>query len=65
MPANRKGDEFDDAIIQHCRQHYNLLIGDRMAERIKIEIGSAFPFEEEKNMVVKGRDYYKNCCCSR
>tara|TARA_Y100001970_G_scaffold290915_1_gene426237 strand:- start:558 stop:1604 length:1047 start_codon:yes stop_codon:yes gene_type:complete len=50
------GDEFDEAIIQHCRQHYNLLIGDRMAERIKIEIGSAFPFEEEKNMVVKGRD---------
>jgi rod shape-determining protein MreB len=50
------GDKFDEAIIHHCRQHYNLLIGERMAERIKIEIGSAFPFEEEKNMVVKGRD---------
>ena len=50
------GDEFDDAIIQHCRQHYNLLIGERMAERVKIEIGSAYPFEEEKNMIVKGRD---------
>ena len=50
------GDEFDDAIIHHCRQHYNLLIGERMAERIKIEIGSAFPFEEEKTMFVKGRD---------
>lgn len=50
------GDEFDEAIIQHCRVNYNLLIGDRMAERVKIEIGSAKPFEEEKNMVVKGRD---------
>ena len=50
------GDEFDEAIIQHCRQNYNLLIGDRMAERIKIEIGSAIPFEDEKTMAVKGRD---------
>lgn len=50
------GDEFDEAIIQHCRQHYNLLIGDRMAERVKIEIGSAYPFEEERTMMVKGRD---------
>ncbi|MDC0036626.1 rod shape-determining protein [bacterium] len=50
------GDEFDDAIIHHCRQHYNLLIGERMAERVKIEIGSAFPFDEEKNLPVKGRD---------
>jgi rod shape-determining protein MreB len=50
------GDEFDEAIIQHCRQNYSLLIGDRMAERIKIEIGSAIPFEDEKTMAVKGRD---------
>ncbi len=50
------GDEFDESIIHHCRQHYNLLIGERMAERIKIEIGSAFPFEQEKTMFVKGRD---------
>lgn len=50
------GDAFDATIIQHCRQHYNLLIGERMAERVKIQIGSAFPFEEEKDMVVKGRD---------
>ncbi|RAP30297.1 rod shape-determining protein [Candidatus Marinamargulisbacteria bacterium SCGC AG-343-D04] len=50
------GDEFDQAIIQHCRQHYNLLIGERMSERVKIEIGSASPFEKEKNMIVKGRD---------
>ncbi|RAP29863.1 rod shape-determining protein [Candidatus Marinamargulisbacteria bacterium SCGC AG-414-C22] len=50
------GDEFDEAIIQHCRQNYNLLIGDQMAERVKIEIGSAIPFETEKNLEVKGRD---------
>ena len=50
------GDEFDDAIISHCRRHYNLLIGERMAEQIKIEIGSAIPFEKEKNAQAKGRD---------
>ena len=50
------GDEFDQAIITHCRKNYNLLIGERMAERIKIEIGSAYPFEEEKTMEVRGRD---------
>ena len=50
------GDEFDDAIISHCRKNYNLLIGERMAERVKIDIGSAFPFEEEKTIEVRGRD---------
>jgi rod shape-determining protein MreB len=50
------GDEFDESIISHCRKNYNLLIGERMAERIKIEIGSAYPFEEEKSMPVRGRD---------
>lgn len=50
------GDEFDEAILSHCRKHYNLLIGERMAERIKIEIGSAYPFEEERTMQVTGRD---------
>ena len=50
------GDDFDEAIIQHFRRAYNLLIGERMAERVKIEIGSAFPFDEEKNLPVKGRD---------
>lgn len=50
------GDEFDEAIISHCRKNYNLLIGERMAERIKIEIGSAYPFEEERTMEVRGRD---------
>ncbi len=50
------GDEFDDAIIAHCKKNYNLLIGERMAERIKMDIGSAYPFEEEKVMEVRGRD---------
>lgn len=49
-------DEFDEAIINHCRKNYNLLIGERMAERIKIEIGSAYPLLEEKTMEVSGRD---------
>jgi len=50
------GDEFDDAIIDHCRKSYNLLIGERMAEQVKIRIGSCVPFSEEKTMDVTGRD---------
>ena len=50
------GDKFDDTIISHCRKNYNLLIGERMAEKVKIDIGSAIPFEKEKTMEVKGRD---------
>jgi rod shape-determining protein MreB and related proteins len=50
------GDEFDECIISHCRKNYNLLIGERMAEKIKMEIGSAYPFEEDRTMEVRGRD---------
>ena len=50
------GDEMDEAIAQHMRRTYNLMIGEATAERIKIEIGSAYPMEEEKTMEVKGRD---------
>jgi len=50
------GDEFDSAIIDHCRKSYNLLIGERMAEQVKIRIGSSIPFSEEKTMDVTGRD---------
>ncbi len=50
------GDEMDDAIIQHCRRAYNLLIGERTAEDIKISIGSAFPMKEEQTIDVRGRD---------
>ena len=49
------GDEMDEAIIQYIKK-YNLLIGERTAEQIKIEIGSAFPLDEPMTMEVKGRD---------
>ena len=50
------GDEFDNSIIQFIKKKYNLLIGERTAENIKIQIGSAFPFEQEESMQVKGRN---------
>jgi len=50
------GDEMDQAIIQHLKKTYNLMIGERTAENIKIEIGSAFVMDEETHMAVKGRD---------
>jgi rod shape-determining protein MreB len=50
------GDEMDEAIIQHLKKTYNLLIGERMAEEIKIKIGSAYPLDEEMTMEVRGRD---------
>lgn len=50
------GDNMDDAIIQHLRKHYNLLIGERTAEDIKISIGSARWEGEEEQYEVRGRD---------
>jgi rod shape-determining protein MreB len=50
------GDKMDEAIVQYIKRKYNLLIGDRMAENIKIEIGEAFPGGEVRSMEVKGRD---------
>jgi len=50
------GDEMDAAIIEYLRKTYNLLIGERTAEEIKIRIGSAYPLEEELSMDVRGRD---------
>lgn len=50
------GDEMDEAIIQYMKRAYNLMIGERTAEQIKISIGSAYPLEEEMSMEVKGRD---------
>ena len=49
------GNELDDAIMQHARKAHNLLIGERTAERIKIEIGSAAPLDQSMTMEVKGR----------
>ncbi len=50
------GDEMDMAIMEYLRKTYNLMIGERTAEEIKIRIGSAYPLEEELNMDVRGRD---------
>ncbi len=50
------GDAMDEAIIQHLKRTYNLLVGERTAEEIKIRIGSGFPLEEELKMEAKGRD---------
>lgn len=50
------GDKFDEAIISYMKRAYNLLIGEQTAERIKIEIGSAFPLEKELTLEVKGMD---------
>ena len=50
------GDEMDTAIIQHLKRTYNMMVGDRTAEEIKIAIGSAYALKEELQMQVKGRD---------
>ena len=50
------GDEMDEAIINYARQKYNLLIGQRMAERAKITIGSAYPLPEEQTITLRGRN---------
>ena len=50
------GDECDEAVINHLKKNYNLMIGERTAEEVKIKIGSAYPLEEESTMEVKGRD---------
>ncbi|HIT18048.1 MAG TPA: rod shape-determining protein [Candidatus Fimivivens faecavium] len=50
------GDEFDSAIIQYVKRKHNLLIGERTAESIKIAIGSAYPYEDEQPMEIKGRN---------
>jgi rod shape-determining protein MreB len=50
------GDEMDEAVIEYLKKTYNLMIGERTAEEIKINIGSAYPLEEEMTMEVKGRD---------
>jgi rod shape-determining protein MreB len=50
------GDKMDEAILNYVKRKYNVLIGERTAELIKIEIGTAYPLDEIQNMVVKGRD---------
>src|SRR6266487_3633796 len=50
------GNEMDEAIIQYIKRKYNLLVGERTAEQIKMEIGSAYPLEKPLTMEVKGRN---------
>jgi rod shape-determining protein MreB len=50
------GDEIDGAIVNYMKRAYNLLIGERTAEEIKLRVGSAYPLDEEITMEVKGRD---------
>jgi len=50
------GDEFDESIISFVKKKYNMLIGERTAEDIKIKIGSAYPYPEEGSMDIKGRN---------
>jgi len=50
------GDDMDEAVINHLKKTYNLLIGEARAEKVKIQIGSAVPLEEELMMEVAGRD---------
>ncbi len=54
--ARVAGDDFDEAIIAYIKKKYNLLVGERTAEDIKIRIGSAYPYEGEGAMNVKGRN---------
>jgi rod shape-determining protein MreB len=50
------GDKMDDAVSSYIKRKYNLLIGDHMAEMVKLEIGSAYPLDERKTIIIKGRD---------
>jgi rod shape-determining protein MreB len=50
------GDEIDEAVIAFARREYNLLIGERMAEKAKIAAGSAYPLDEEITVTLRGRD---------
>ena len=50
------GDEMDDAIINYIKKEYNLMIGDRTAEQIKITVGSAYPMNKSETMEIRGRD---------
>ncbi|MDD2866348.1 MAG: rod shape-determining protein [Candidatus Omnitrophica bacterium] len=50
------GDELDVAVVEYLKKNYNLMIGERTAEDIKIKIGSAYPLEEELSLEVRGRD---------
>ena len=55
------GDRFDEAVINYVRRNYGSLIGEATAERIKHEIGSAYPGDEVREIEVRGRNWRKAC----
>jgi len=59
------GNAFDDAIIQHLKRKHNFLIGERTAERVKVELGAAKPLETPVSMEFKGRDLTKGVPAAR
>jgi rod shape-determining protein MreB len=50
------GDEMDEAIVNYVKRKYNLLIGERTAEQVKIKLGNAVPLDEKETMEIRGRD---------
>ncbi len=50
------GDELDEAIVHYIKRHYNMLVGERTAEEIKMTIGSAYPVNDDQSLEVRGRD---------
>ena len=54
--ARIAGDELDEGIVNWVKKEYNLLLGDRTAEQLKMAIGSAWPFSDEPNAEIRGRD---------
>ncbi|MFN8125563.1 MAG: rod shape-determining protein [Candidatus Nanopelagicales bacterium] len=56
MSARVGGDAMDDALVQHMKKQYSLLLGERTAERIKTSIGSAYPVSDEPDAEIRGRD---------
>ncbi|MCY4595505.1 MAG: rod shape-determining protein [Bryobacterales bacterium] len=59
------GNAFDDAIIQHLKRKHNFLIGERTAERVKVELGAAKPLETPASMEIKGRNLTKGVPAAR
>ncbi len=58
------GNNMDDAIVDYIRREYNMMIGERTAEDIKIRIGSVYPVQEERSMEVRGRDLINGLPCT-
>ncbi len=56
VSARVAGDKFDESIVSYVKKKYNLLIGERTAEDIKIKLGSAYPYEDEGTLQIKGRN---------